>query len=116
MKPLGLIMCGIGSSNFQMGFNPVQSYLGDIVVIRTPTTPSTTVVGTPLRVNTKLPKFSNHRVRKKNQSTISNIKAFCFVLFEWKPSKRKEMGIPAVILPHVRELYKCSYFLRLVQS
>ena len=66
MKPLRLIMCSIGSSNFQMGFNPVRSYLGDIVVIRTPTTPSTTVVGTP--VNTKLPMFQNHEVREKDQS------------------------------------------------
>ena len=41
VKPFGLIMCGIKSSYFQMGFNPVQSYLGDIVVIRTPTAPST---------------------------------------------------------------------------
>ena len=35
-----------------------------------------------------------------------------FVLFEWTPSQRKEMGIPIGILPHVREQNKRSYFPR----
>ena len=35
---------------------------------------------------------------------------FCFVLFVWTPSRRKEVGIPLGILPHVWEQNKHSYF------
>ena len=41
---------------------------------------------------------------------------FVFVLFEWTPSQRKEVGIPLGILPHVREQNKRSYFPRPGQS
>ena len=34
-----------------------------------------------------------------------------FVLFEWTSSKRKEVGIPLWILPHIQEQNKRSYFL-----
>ena len=40
----------------------------------------------------------------------------CLFLFEWKPSWRKEVGIPSGILPLVWEQNKCSYFPKPVQS
>ena len=39
-----------------------------------------------------------------------------FVLFEWTPSQRKEVGIPSEILLHVQEQNKHSYFPRPGQS
>ena len=39
-----------------------------------------------------------------------------FVLFEWPPSQRKEVGIPIGILPQVWEQNKHSYFPRQGQS
>ena len=38
-----------------------------------------------------------------------------FVLFEWTPSRRKEVGIQLGILPHVREQNNRTYFPRLGQ-
>ena len=40
----------------------------------------------------------------------------CFVLFEWTPSQRKEVGIPLRILPHLQEQNKRSYFPRQSRS
>ena len=28
----------------------------------------------------------------------------CFVLFEWTPTQRKEVGIPLGILPHIQDI------------
>ena len=39
-----------------------------------------------------------------------------FVLFEWTPSRRKEVGIPLGILPHLQEQNKRPYFPRPSQS
>ena len=36
-------------------------------------------------------------------------------LFDWTPSKRKEVGIPLGILPHIQEQNKRPYFPRLSQ-
>ena len=44
-------------------------------------------------------------MNKRNINIVS-----LFVLFEWMPSRRKEVGIPIGILPHVREQDKRSYF------
>ena len=39
-----------------------------------------------------------------------------FVLFEWTPSRRKEVAIPLGILPHDPQQNKCPYFLSTVQD
>ena len=44
------------------------------------------------------------------------VRLFCFILFKWTLSQRKEVGILLGILPHVREQNKRSYFPRPGQS
>ena len=46
----------------------------------------------------------------------TRVKSDCFVLQEWTPFQRKELGIPLGILLQVWEQNKLSYFPRLSQS
>ena len=49
---------------------------------------------------------------KELESTSFQESFILFVLFEWKLSQRKEVGIPLGIFPHVWEQNKHSYFPR----